>query len=89
MGTVRGERTFLLKVLSPLIALIKRLEESGTPHGTQEQSFLLEHSTSKGLSQGIHMGIGFREKHGAGISMAVHVPGMQMDALPMLTQGMM
>jgi hypothetical protein len=84
-----GKRTFLLKALSPLIVLIKRPEASGTLHGTQEQSFLLEHSTSRGLSQGIQIGIGFSEKHGAGNSMAVHVPGMQTDALPMLIQGMM
>lgn len=50
---------------------------------------MLVHSTSSGLSHGIHMGIGFREKQGAGISIAVHVPGIQMDALPKLTQGMM
>ncbi len=57
-------------------------------HGTKELA-LLEHSTSSGLSQGIQMGIGFKEKHGAGSSMDLHVPGIQIDALPRLTQGRM
>jgi len=35
------------------------------------------------------MGIGFREKQGAGNSTAEHVPGMQMDAFPKLTHGRM
>ena len=58
------------------------------PHGTQEHEFF-EHSTSSGLSQGIHTGIGFREKQGVGNSMDLHVPGIQTEALPMLTQGRM
>jgi hypothetical protein len=45
------------------------------------------HSTSRGLSHGIQTGIGFSDKHGAGNSMALHVPGMQTDALPRLIQG--
>ena len=45
------------------------------------------HSTSKGRSHGNHTGIGLREKQGAGTSIALHVPGMQMDALPSDTHG--
>lgn len=45
------------------------------------------HSISRGLSHGIHTGIGLREKQGAGTSIALHVPGMQMDALPNDTHG--
>lgn len=45
------------------------------------------HSMSKGRSHGSHTGIGLREKQGAGTSIALHVPGMQMDALPNDTHG--
>jgi hypothetical protein len=47
----------------------------------------LLHSTSRGLSQGNHTGMGFREKQGAGTTTALHVPGMQIDALPNDTHG--
>jgi hypothetical protein len=35
------------------------------------------------------MGIGFNDKQGAGSSMDVHVPGIQIEAFPKLTQGRM
>ncbi len=40
-----------------------------------------------GLSHGIQTGIGFSDKDGAGNSIALHVPGIQTDALPKLIQG--
>lgn len=33
------------------------------------------------------MGMGFKERQGAGNSIAVHVPGMQIEAFPKLTHG--
>ncbi len=45
------------------------------------------HSASIGRSHGIQTGIGFSDKHGAGNSTALHVPGIQTDALPKLIQG--
>jgi hypothetical protein len=53
------------------------------------QSELSLQSTSKGLSQGIQMGMGFKDRHGAGNSTDLPVPGMQTEALPKLTQGRM
>jgi hypothetical protein len=46
-----------------------------------------QHSTSSGLSQGNQTGIGLRERQGAGSSMGVLVPGMQIEAFPNVTQG--
>lgn len=48
-----------------------------------------EQSISKGLSQGNQTGIGLSDRHGAGNWMALHVPGMQMVALPNDTHGRM
>lgn len=47
------------------------------------------HSTSRGRSQGNQTGIGFNDKHGAGNSMALQVPGIHTDALPRLIHGNM
>lgn len=46
-------------------------------------------STSKGLSHGIQKGMGFRDRHGAGNSTDLHVPGMHTEALPKLIHGRM
>ena len=51
------------------------------------QAFELVHSTSSGRSQGNQTGMGFNDRHGAGNSMDLHVPGMQTDAVPKLSQG--
>jgi hypothetical protein len=45
------------------------------------------HSASIGLSHGIQTGIGFKDRHGVGNSMALHVPGIQTDVLPKLIHG--
>lgn len=55
-----------------------------TAHGRE-----LEHSTSRGRSQGNQTGIGFKERHGAGKSMDRHVPGMHTDAFPKVSHGRM
>ena len=45
------------------------------------------HSTSRGLSHGIQMGMGFRDRQGAGNSIALPVPGMHTDTFPRLIHG--
>jgi hypothetical protein len=54
--------------------------------GTQERLLSL-HSVSRGLNHGIHTGIGFKERQGAGNSIALEVPGRQTDTFPKLTHG--
>jgi hypothetical protein len=47
----------------------------------------VEQSTSRGRSQGNQTGMGLSERHGAGNSMALHVPGIQTEAFPKVIQG--
>jgi hypothetical protein len=61
---------------------------NGEDHGPPIHAGVV-HSMSKGLSHGNHTGIGLSEKQGAGTSIAVPVPGMQIDALPSDTHGRM
>jgi len=85
-GTVESRRLACSEQSRTLIPWWVLGHKSRDAHGTQEHE-LLEHSTSSGLSQGIQMGIGFNDRQGAGNSMVLHVPGIQTDALPRLTQG--
>jgi hypothetical protein len=54
----------------------------GGPH-----AFVPEHSTSNGRNQGNQTGMGLSERHGAGNSTALQVPGIQTEAFPKVIHG--